>query len=206
MKHKKIAVIGGGAAGFFSAVNIAEKAKAQGLLIHVTLFEAAPTPLRKVAISGGGRCNVTHACFEPARLVDFYPRGNRELRSLFTRFQPKDTITWFKTRGLWLKTEDDGRLFPISDSSSDVIAALMLSARKGGVQLHSNTRVASITHIKSENEESEQKSYFEVTLGSGASERFDACVLATGYSPPGWNMAKSLGHTVLPPVPSLFPF
>jgi len=216
MKNFKIAVIGGGAAGFFSAVNIAEKAKAQGLPVHVSLFEAAPTPLRKVAISGGGRCNVTHACFEPSRLVEYYPRGNRELRSLFARFQPKDTITWFKARGLWLKTEADGRLFPISDSSSDVIAALMLSARKGGVHLHSNARVYSITYTKNEapsplplqegGDNVTSGGQFEITLASGDSERFNACILATGYSPPGWTMAKNLGHTVLPPVPSLFPF
>jgi predicted Rossmann fold flavoprotein len=157
-----------------------------------------------VAISGGGRCNVTHACFEPSRLVDFYPRGSRELRSLFARFQPQDTIAWFKARGLKLKTEGDGRLFPISDSSSDVIAALMLSARKSGVQLHSSVRVQNITYKKDDSKA--EKSVFEITLASGQTEYFDACVLATGYSPPGWAMAKALGHTILPPVPSLFPF
>lgn len=145
---------------------------------------------------------MTHACYEPSRLVEYYPRGNRELRSLFAKFQPQDTIAWFKARGLWLKTEADGRLFPISDSSSDVIAALMLSARKGGVHLHSNARVQSIEH----NSNDEEEYHFTVNLASGETERFNACVLATGYSPPGWTMAKNLGHTVLPPVPSLFPF
>lgn len=188
----RVAVIGGGAGGFFSAVNIAEK----NPCARVTIFEAAPAPLRKVLISGGGRCNLTHACFEPARLAEFYPRGGRELRSLFARFQPRDTIRWFERRGLPLKTEADGRVFPVSDSSQSVIDVLLEAAHRHGVRLRTGVRV---TRIKN------REGGFELAT-DGKCERFDVCVLSTGYSPPGWRLAEELGHTVLPPVPSLFPF
>jgi predicted Rossmann fold flavoprotein len=175
----RIAVIGGGAAGFFAAVNIAEKSRN----CQVTLFEAAPSPLRKVAISGGGRCNVTHACFDPAQLVEFYPRGNRELRSLFARFQPKDTIAWFRQRGLKLKTEADGRLFPVSDSSSDVIAVLQQAARQAGVRIYTGARVSAVTHLPDNR--------FEIILHSGETQRYDICVVTVhqaGPWPPHWGI------------------
>ncbi|HEY9745317.1 MAG TPA: NAD(P)/FAD-dependent oxidoreductase [Oculatellaceae cyanobacterium] len=188
----KVAVIGGGAAGYFTAVNTAEKnPRAQ-----ITIFEAGSEPLRKVRISGGGRCNVTHACFEPARLVEFYPRGQKELRSLFARFQPKDTVRWFESRGLKLKTEPDNRIFPQSDCSGDVIDILTTQAEALGIRLK---RQAKIDSIRKEGEQ------FQLCL-QGKTETFDVCVLATGYSPTGWKLAETLGHTIIPPVPSLFPF
>lgn len=191
-KQPSIAVIGGGAAGFFAAVNAARK----NPRLKVTIFEAGQRPLQKVLISGGGRCNVTHHCFDPARLIEHYPRGQRELRSLFARFQPQDTLRWFTERGLKLKTEADGRMFPVSDCSQDVIDVLLREAQLHRVTVHTGARVDSIIR---------QAERFAVT-SQGQTQLFDACVLATGYSPPGWRLAQALGHTILPPVPSLFPF
>jgi predicted Rossmann fold flavoprotein len=188
----RIAVIGGGAAGFFAAVNTAEKNQRA----RITIFEAGQKPLQKVFISGGGRCNLTHACFDPLRLSEFYPRGQKELRSLFAKFQPRDTMAWFEKRGLPLKVEDDGRVFPISDCSQDVIDCLKAAARKFNVQLRTGARVDGV-QVRDD--------VFEITA-QGKTECFDACIISTGYSPPGWRLAESLGHRVLPPVPSLFPF
>src|SRR5579885_3008984 len=113
-EQTRVIVIGGGAAGFFGAIAAAETLGARG---HVTIVEATAHPLAKVRVSGGGRCNVTHACFEPRELVKFYPRGARELLGPFTRFGPRDTVAWFADRGVELKTEADGRMFPITDDS-----------------------------------------------------------------------------------------
>lgn len=188
----RIAVVGGGAAGFFAALNTAEK----NPKARITLFEAAHKPLQKVSISGGGRCNLTHACFDPARLTEFYPRGQRELRSLFSRFQPKDTMAWFENRGLTLKTEGDNRVFPACDNSQAVIDLFMDIAEKYRIRIRTQTRVERIAP---------DKRGFHIQV-NGKTEPFDVCILSTGYSPPGWKLAESLGHTVIPPVPSLFPF
>ncbi len=187
----RVAVIGGGAAGFFAAVNLAEKNKKA----RITIYEAAQRPLQKVFISGGGRCNITHACFDPLRLTEFYPRGNKELRSVFSRFQPKDTIAWFENRGLKLKQEADGRIFPVTDCSQDVIDVLTDTAEKRRIRLRTNTRVDSVRHHNQQ----------FVIRAHGQTETYDVCILSTGYSPPGWKLAESLGHSILPPVPSLFP-
>ncbi len=112
-----VAIIGGGAAGFFSAINIKENKPH----LNVVIFEKSKTLLGKVKISGGGRCNVTHACFNPTELAKFYPRGNKELLSVFQKFNPTDTIAWFKQRGIELKTEADGRMFPITDDSATIV-------------------------------------------------------------------------------------
>lgn len=189
---KRIAIIGGGAAGFFAAINIAEK----NPNTRITIFEAAKKPLGKVFISGGGRCNLTHSCFDPARLIEFYPRGQRELRSLFARFQPEDTVRWFKTRGLPLKTEEDGRIFPRSDSSQDVIDLFLALAKKHQITLKTQSRVERLDFNNGQ---------FSVSVGSQETH-YDYCVLSTGYSPPGWQLASNLGHQVIAPVPSLFPF
>ena len=187
-----VIVAGGGAAGFFAAVNAARK----NPRLSITLLEAAGAPLQKVRISGGGRCNLTHHCFDPARLIEFYPRGQKELRSLFARFQPKDTMAWFESRGLKLKHEADGRVFPVSDSSEDVIAVLVREAAQYGVKVHTGRRVTGIIRTDTG---------FEVSSGE---YRYSAqiVIMATGYSPPGWQIARELGHSVLNPVPSLFPF
>lgn len=188
----RIAIIGGGAAGFFAAINTAEK----NPRAKITIFEAGHRPLQKVFISGGGRCNLTHQCFDPARLIEFYPRGQKELRSLFARFQPRDTANWFERRGLKLKTEADGRIFPVSDNSQDVIDLFQRLAQKHGIEIRTQSRVESVAVVDG-----------RFQIGSqGKVKEFDICILSTGYSPTGWKLAANLGHTVISPVPSLFPF
>ena len=135
-------VIGGGAAGFFGAIACAET----NPNIRVTLIEAGSKPLAKVRISGGGRCNVTHHCFDPVRLVENYPRGGKALRGAFTRFQPLDTVEWFESRGVKLKTEADGRMFPVTDSSETIISCLVEAANKAGVKLLIGVGVKSVIH------------------------------------------------------------
>src|SRR4051812_38589859 len=117
----RVVVVGGGAAGFFAAITAAEKLGAGG---SVTIYEATAHPLAKVRVSGGGRCNVTHACFEPRELVKRYPRGGRELLGAFHRWQPRDTVDWFGAHGVELKTEEDGRMFPVTDDSATIVDCL----------------------------------------------------------------------------------
>ena len=127
-----VIVIGGGAAGYFAAIACAEKLGPAG---DVTLYEATAHPLAKVRVSGGGRCNVTHACFEPRDLVKNYPRGGRELIGAFHRFQPRDTVAWFAERGVETKTEADGRMFPVTDDSATIVDCLTRAAEQAGVRL-----------------------------------------------------------------------
>ena len=136
----RIVVIGAGASGFFGAIAAAES----NPNAQVTLFEAGPTVLAKVKISGGGRCNVTHACYDAASLVQHYPRGGKALRGVFTRFQPRDTVAWFTDRGVKLKTESDGRLFPESDNSQTIIDCLTSSAIMAGVKIKTQAAVKKI--------------------------------------------------------------
>src|ERR1051325_4214390 len=126
----RVVVIGGGAAGFFGAITCAEKLGATG---EVTIYEATAHPLAKVRVSGGGRCNVTHACFEPRELVKRYPRGGRELLGAFHRWQPRDTVEWFAARGVQLKAEEDGRMFPVTDDSQTIVDCLQNAAAQAGV-------------------------------------------------------------------------
>src|ERR1051325_11522280 len=128
----RVVVIGGGAAGFFGAITCAEKLGATG---EVTIYEATAHPLAKVRVSGGGRCNVTHACFEPRELVKRYPRGGRELLGAFHRWQPRDTVDWFAARGVELKTEHEGRMFPTTDNSATIVDCLTRAAEKAGVRV-----------------------------------------------------------------------
>src|SRR5829696_74753 len=128
----RVVVVGGGAAGFFAAIACAEKLGNDG---EVTVFEATAHPLAKVRVSGGGRCNVTHACFEPRELVKRYPRGGRELLGAFNRWQPRDTIAWFAARGVETKTEEDGRMFPVTDDSATIVECLMSAASQAGVRV-----------------------------------------------------------------------
>jgi predicted Rossmann fold flavoprotein len=139
----EIAIVGGGAAGFFAAIAAAERYP-QG---SIALMEASQQPLGKVKISGGGRCNVTHACFEPAELVQFYPRGQQALRGAFSRFQPRDTVAWFTQHGVQLKTEADGRMFPVTDSSQTIIDCLVRSAEDAGVKIWTGTTITQIHQI-----------------------------------------------------------
>ncbi|WP_448596492.1 NAD(P)/FAD-dependent oxidoreductase [Thermoleptolyngbya sp.] len=188
-----ILIIGGGAAGFFGAIAAAESCPQA----RVLLLEAAREPLGKVRISGGGRCNVTHACFDPAVLVQHYPRGGKALRGAFTRFQPRDTVAWFQRRGVVLKTEADGRMFPTTDDSATIVDCLMRAAEAAGVQVKTGAAVTAV--VRDERE-------FGVQLRGGGTLRGDRLLLATGSSPQGHRIAQALGHTLEPPVPSLFTF
>lgn len=189
----QIVVIGGGAAGFFGAIACAEAHPET----RVIVLEAAHQPLAKVRISGGGRCNVTHACFDPALLVQNYPRGGKALRGAFSRFQAKDTVEWFAAHGVRLKTEADGRMFPVTDDSVTVVDCLIQSARNAGVQIRTGVAVQSVTKLDDR---------FHLRLKSGEMLSADRLLLATGSNPAGYAIARSLGHTLEPPVPSLFTF
>jgi hypothetical protein len=194
----RVVVIGGGAAGFFAAI-AAAKANPD---VQVTLLEASQQPLSKVRISGGGRCNVTHACFDPKRLVQNYPRGSKALLGAFSRFQATDTIAWFANRGVKLKTEADGRMFPVTDNSETIVNCLMTTASSLGVELHSRAPVVAVKRIL----EQERAAYFEISLKSGETLKCDVCLLATGSNPIGYKISQELGHQVESPVPSLFTF
>ncbi len=189
----RVVAIGGGAAGFFGAISCAE-AHPQA---RVTLLEASSQVLAKVRISGGGRCNVTHACFEPSLLIQNYPRGGKALRGSFSRFQPKDTVAWFEGRGVRLKTEPDGRMFPVTDDSETIVDCLMQGARRAGVEVLTGVAVTAL-------EKSHDR--WMVQLKSGKSMVCDRILLATGSNPLGYRLAASVGHDIVPPVPSLFTF
>lgn len=189
----RVLAVGGGAGGFFGAIVCAETHPH----LHVTLLEAGHQPLSKVRISGGGRCNVTHSCFEPAVLVQSYPRGGKALRGAFSRFQPKDTIAWFAKHGVTLKTESDGRMFPVTDDSATIVQCLMRAAQDAGVEIRTSTPVKSVMRLNDE---------FVLTLKSGEELRGDRLLLATGSNPQGFEIAKTLGHHIEPLVPSLFTF
>jgi len=201
-------VIGGGAAGFFGAISCASA----NPRTKVTLIEAGRQPLAKVRISGGGRCNVTHACFDPAQLVQYYPRGGKALRGAFTRFQPKDTVAWFESHGVELKTEADGRMFPITDNSETIVDCLMNAAQDAGVKIITGTGVISVsrlgtpTPLKEEGSEEIQQEGFQVQLKNGETMECDSLLLATGSNPQAYRWVKDFGHTLELPVPSLFTF
>lgn len=190
---KQLIVVGAGAAGVFGAIAAAQANPA----LAITILEAGPAPLAKVSISGGGRCNVTHACFDPALLVTHYPRGARELRGAFSRFQPRDTLAWFEQRGVGLKTEPDGRIFPRSDDSATIIDCLLGEVARLGIALHRRQAVVQVVR---------QGQGFGVTTRGGQRWSGDRLLLATGSSGIGYRLAQALGHTLVPPVPSLFTF
>ena len=192
---KKIAIIGGGAAGFFAAIACARANPAN----EVSIYERGSEFLTKVRISGGGRCNVTHACFDPRAMSERYPRGERALISPLNRFSPGDTVAWFEERGVRLKTEPDGRMFPVTDSSQTIIDCLVKEATAAGVRLFPRKAVDRARRAPHS---------FELSLDNGETLECDRLLLATGgsRSPSGGQIAKSLGHTITPPVPSLFSF
>lgn len=189
-------MIGGGAAGFFCAVNAARLNPS----LQVTIAERSPKLLQKVKISGGGRCNVTHACFEIPQMVKRYPRGEKFLKKAFHHFFTTDTIQWFKERGIVLKTEADGRMFPVTDSSETIINCLLAEAKKYGVQIVNNFIVEKIAVITGG---------WQVQGNGGRQLYCDFLCVATGGSPRAeqfnW-ITKTTGHTVETPVPSLFTF
>ena len=143
MNRRQVIVAGGGAAGYFAAITCAEADPGSA----VTIYEATAHPLAKVRVSGGGRCNVTHACFEPRELVLRYPRGRRELLGAFHRWQPRDTVEWFAQRGIELKTEADGRMFPVTDDSATIVACLEGAAAMAGVRVVLRTGVKAVERV-----------------------------------------------------------
>ena len=187
-----IIIVGGGAAGFFTAINSAEK----NPNLKIAILERGKEVLTKVKISGGGRCNVTHACFVPNELVKNYPRGEKELKGPFNTFCSGDTIEWFEKRGVPLKIEDDGRMFPVSDSSQTIIDCFLSEIKKYGIQVLTNQSVQSI--YKAEN-------YWKVETNN---ENFvcEKLVMTTGSNPKIWEMLAQINHTVVAAVPSLFTF
>ncbi len=140
MSKLRIVVVGGGAAGFFAAITAAETNPSAEVVIH----ELTAGLLSKVRVSGGGRCNVTHACFEPRELVKRYPRGGRELLGAFSRWQPADTMAWFESRGVALKTEEDGRVFPVTDDSASIVDCLRQAAGRSGVVIRTGSGVSGV--------------------------------------------------------------
>ena len=187
-----IIIVGGGAAGFFTAINIAEK----NPQLKIAILERGKEVLTKVRISGGGRCNVTHACFVPSELVKNYPRGEKELRGPFNTFCSGDTIEWFEKLGVELKIEDDGRMFPVSNSSQTIIDCFVSETQKYGIQVLTNQSVQSI--FKSED-------FWKVETNN---ENF-ACqklILTTGSNPKIWEMLQNMEHSITDAVPSLFTF
>ncbi|MBX3474038.1 MAG: NAD(P)/FAD-dependent oxidoreductase [Planctomycetes bacterium] len=195
MAGKRIVIVGGGAAGFFAAITCAEAAPGA----DVTILEKTARPLSKVKISGGGRCNVTHACFDPVELSGHYPRGERELRGPFAAFQPRDTIEWFRRRGVEMYTLPDGCLFPVTDSSQTIIDCFLGAAKAAGVKLRCNAGVESVAR---------QGDGFVLQLAGGETLACEKLMLATGGCrvPAMGALAVQLGHTLIAPVPSLFTF
>ncbi len=190
---KTFVIIGGGAAGIFSAITAAQ----HDPNAHVIILEKTRQLLTKVRISGGGRCNVTHSAFDPKLLVQHYPRGNKELLGPFHRFQPKDTIDWFLKRNVRLKTEEDGRMFPTTDSSETIASCLLAEARRLNVEIRLEQK---IEKIEKRNES------FLIKLEEEQLLQCDKVLIATGSFPQGHAFARAFGHTIVPPVPSLFTF
>ncbi len=193
---RRVIIVGGGAAGFFAAITCAE-AKPDA---DVTILEKSAQFLSKVRISGGGRCNVTHACFDARDFATRFPRGEQPLIGPFQRFQARDTVAWFEARGVKLKTESDGRMFPVTDSSETIINCLVESAKAAGVKLVANCGVQRLSK--------KADGKFEATLSTGKTDACDRVLLATGgcRTAAAGQLAVSLGHTLEPPVPSLFTF
>lgn len=179
-----------------AAITAAEVTIAAGGTPAIAVLEATPEPLHKVLISGGGRCNVTHACWDPLALVGHYPRGGRALRGPFSRFATAETVAWFEQRGLELVQEADGRLFPRSQRSASVVDTLRREAARLGVMLRTSEALQAAEPLPDGG--------FQLRLRSGAALRADRLLLATGSHPSGHRLAAGLGHTVVPPVPSLF--
>ncbi len=196
MNQRDVVVAGGGASGMLAAIVCAEAAPGAS----VTVLEKSAQFLSKVRISGGGRCNVTHACFDARELSRHYPRGGAALRAPFEVFQPRDTIQWFESRGVPLKTEADGRMFPVTNSSQTIIDCLLRSARAAGVELLANRGLERVDRPT--------EGGFSLTLTGGETLHCQRLMLATGgcRSAAAGQLAESLGHTLEPPVPSLFTF
>lgn len=193
---RSVAIIGGGAAGFFAAIACAEGNRGA----RVIVFEKSRHILSKVRISGGGRCNVTHACFDPVELVKNYPRGSRELLGAFHSWQPSDTVDWFEAKGVALKTEEDGRIFPTSDSSSTIVDCLVDVATRLGIEVRTQSEIHSVSESVS--------GRFTLSLADGSRLETDRVLIASGGGDRsgGLKIAREFGHTITELAPSLFTF
>lgn len=192
MIEKHVIVVGGGAAGFFAAINIAE----QNPNLKVAILERGAEGLQKVKVSGGGRCNVTHAEFIPQELIKNYPRGEKELLGPFHQFMTGDTIEWFEKRGVELKIEEDGRMFPMSNSSQTILDCFLSQAEKHRVEVLYNHSVKLIKRVGNH-------WVLNTSQGDFSTEKL---LVATGSSAKIWGLLEILGHTIIQPVPSLFTF
>ena len=189
--RKKLVIVGGGAAGFMAAITLAEAMQN----IDIIILEQGNEVLGKVRISGGGRCNVTHACYDVKELVKFYPRGNKELLSPFFQFNCEHTIDFFESKNVTLKTEDDGRIFPTTDDSMTIVNCLKNEATKLGIKIILQSKVMRI----------EKHEKFEINYNNTILKA-DYLLIASGSNNTIWNSLKSLKHTIIEPVPSLFTF
>ena len=193
---KKVIIIGGGAAGFFAAINTAQK----HANYQITLVEKSSKLLSKVRISGGGRCNVTHECLDNQLLIKNYPRGEKELRSVFSKFSVQDTVVWFEKRNVPLKTEPDGRMFPASNDSAAIVNCLLQEAHKSGVNICTNTEVESIALTP--------QGTFKLSIKNSSTIIADTILIATGGNAKesAYTWLSNLGHRINKPIPSLFTF
>lgn len=191
-----VLIIGGGAAGFYAAIHIAEADSN----LKIAILERGKEVLSKVKVSGGGRCNVTHAEFDPSELVKNYPRGEKELLGPFHTYCSGDTVSFFEERGIPLKIEEDGRIFPVSNSSQTIIDCFLNEVDRLGIQVLKHSSVVEIASIENEGE-----SLWEVT-SIKKTYRCKKLLIATGSNPKIWKMLEKMGHSIEPPVPSLFTF
>ena len=191
-----IIVVGGGAAGFFAALSAASHYPGS----RIAILERGKEVLQKVKVSGGGRCNLTHACFDPQELIHFYPRGSKELLGPFHRFAPGDTLEWFESRGVATKIEEDGRIFPQSDQSQSIIDCLNKEARQNDISI---LRQQNVIGLYPPNQDSK---VWTLKTAQGAYYQASMVMLASGSNPNTWKLLEQLGHTIIPPVPSLFTF
>ena len=192
MKHYDVMIIGGGAAGFFAAINCAE----MNPKLHIAILERGKTVLNKVKVSGGGRCNVTHAEFIPSELVKNYPRGEKELLGPFHQFAPGDTIEWFEKRNVSLKIEDDGRMFPVSNSSQTIIDCFLSETKKCKIDI---LKQQTLKEISNKDDvwclQTNQDEFYSKKV-----------IVASGSNPKIWKLLEDLNHNIISPVPSLFTF
>ncbi|MDP2776912.1 MAG: NAD(P)/FAD-dependent oxidoreductase, partial [Anaerolineales bacterium] len=208
-----VVIAGGGPAGFFAAIRCAEL----NPKLRVLIIEKSSQTLGKVLISGGGRCNVTHACFDPAQLVTYYPRGGMELRGAFTRFQPADMVKWFEAHSVKLKTESDGRMFPVTDESATIANCLRETAKNAGVKVHTGTTLLKVEKspkggFRLEVRQARVEPSVALSLSKGRNDsevlplQTKKLLIATGSDSKTRELVKALGHSIEEPVPSLFTF
>ena len=190
-----LVVIGAGAGGCFAAIRLAEFYPGA----KICILEAARKPLSKVEISGGGRCNVTHACYEPEKLITYYPRGQSDLLKPFQLFQPSDLVKWFKDKKINLKTEQDGRMFPVTDSSMTIIDCFLNEVKRHKIDLRNSTRVIKWNY-------NVDNKHWEITLFDGSKLSSRCLLIGSGSDQRVWDSLKAMGYKMIPPVPSLFTF